>query len=62
MSPGSLTGTGVGQALAAILGALAVTGEYGTGMIRTTLAAVPRRTAMLTAKAADAIWPVRRCG
>jgi ABC-2 type transport system permease protein len=50
----TLTGTGAGQALAAILGALTVTGEYGTGMIRTTLAAVPRRTAMLTAKAAVA--------
>jgi ABC-2 type transport system permease protein len=50
----TLTGTGVGQALAAILGVLAVTGEYGTGMIRTTLAAVPRRTAVLTAKAAVA--------
>jgi ABC-2 type transport system permease protein len=48
----TLTGAGAGQALVAILGVLAVTGEYGTGMIRTTLAAVPRRTAMLTAKAA----------
>ena len=28
----TLTGTDVGQALAAIVGALAVTGEYGTGM------------------------------
>jgi ABC-2 type transport system permease protein len=50
----TLTGTGAGQSLAAILAVLAVTGEYGTGMIRTTLAAVPRRIAVLTAKAAVA--------
>ena len=48
----TLTGTDVGQALAAIVGVLAVTGEYGTGMIRSTLAAVPCRTAVLAAKAA----------
>jgi ABC-2 type transport system permease protein len=48
----SLTGTDVGQAVVAIVAVLAVTGEYAAGMIRTTLAAVPRRTVMLTAKAA----------
>jgi ABC-2 type transport system permease protein len=47
----SLTGTYLGQVLVAIIAVLAVTGEYATGMIRTTLAAVPRRSAMLTAKA-----------
>jgi len=47
----SLTGTDVGQAVVAVLAVVAVTGEYATGMIRTTLAAVPRRTVMLTAKA-----------
>ena len=47
-----LTGTDVGQAVVAIVAVLAVTAEYGTGMIRTTLAAVPRRTAVLAAKAA----------
>src|SRR3974377_2442276 len=31
-------------------GALIITGEYGTGMIRTTCAAVPRRRAVLAAK------------
>jgi len=35
----------------AVIAVLAVTGEYATGMIRTTLAAVPRRIVMLTAKA-----------
>jgi ABC-2 type transport system permease protein len=47
----SLTGTQAGQAVLAILATLAVTAEYGTGMIRTTLAAMPRRTAVLAAKA-----------
>ena len=48
----SLTGTDAGQAVAAIVAVLAVTAEYGTGMIRTTLAAMPLRTAVLAAKAA----------
>ena len=47
----SLTGTYLGQAVVAIVAVLAVTGEYGTGMIRTTLAAMPRRATMLAAKA-----------
>ncbi len=47
----SLTGTDIGQALVAILAVLAVTGEYTTGMIRTTLAAMPHRSMMLAAKA-----------
>jgi ABC-2 type transport system permease protein len=47
----SLTGADLGQVVVAVLAVLAVTGEYATGMIGTTLAAVPRRTAMLTAKA-----------
>jgi len=38
--------------LAGILGAIAVTGEYSTGMIRSTLTAVPVRGAVLAAKAA----------
>jgi ABC-2 type transport system permease protein len=46
----SLTGTDLGQAVVAVIAVIAVTGEYATGMIRTTLAAVPRRTVMLTAK------------
>ena len=40
------------QVTAVVLGALVVTGEYGTGMIRATLAATPRRGAVLAAKAA----------
>ncbi|MCW2935560.1 MAG: hypothetical protein JWM19_6522, partial [Actinomycetia bacterium] len=37
----SLTGADVGQAVVAVIAVLAVTGEYATGMIRATLAAVP---------------------
>ncbi|KQR37090.1 MULTISPECIES: ABC transporter permease subunit [Microbacterium] len=37
--------------LAGILGAISVTGEYSTGMIRSTLAANPRRGSVLAAKA-----------
>jgi len=48
----SLTGTYLGQAVVAIVAVLAVGGEYGTGMIRTTLAAMPRRATVLAAKAA----------
>jgi len=48
----SLTGVQLGQAVIAILAVLMIGGECGTGMIRTTLAAMPRRTAVLTAKAA----------
>jgi ABC-2 type transport system permease protein len=48
----SLTGVQFGQAVVAVLAVLAVSGEYGTGMIRTTLAAVPRRATVLAAKAA----------
>jgi ABC-2 type transport system permease protein len=48
----SLTGVELGQAVVAVLAVLAISGEYGTGMIRTTLAAMPRRTTVLAAKAA----------
>jgi ABC-2 type transport system permease protein len=48
----SLTGVYLGQAIAAVLGVLAISNEYGTGMIHVTLVAMPRRTAMLVAKAA----------
>lgn len=37
--------------VAGILGAMAITGEYSTGMIRSTLTAEPRRGAVLLAKA-----------
>jgi hypothetical protein len=39
------------QLVFSILGVMVVTGEYATGMIRTSLAAVPRRSRMLAAKA-----------
>lgn len=38
--------------IAGTIGALTITGEYGTGLIRTTLVAVPRRAELLAAKAA----------
>lgn len=48
----SLTGIDLGQAVVAVLAVLAVGGEYSTGMIRLTLAAMPRRLTVLSAKAA----------
>jgi ABC-2 type transport system permease protein len=48
----SLTGIEFSQAIVAILAVLMITGEYSTGMIRTTLTAVPRRFPVLAAKAA----------
>ena len=48
----SLTGILLGQAVVVILAVLAIGGEYSTGMIRTTFAAMPRRTTVLAAKAA----------
>jgi len=47
----SLTGVYLGQVVAALAGVLVIGGEYGTGMIRLTLAAVPRRGRLLAAKA-----------
>lgn len=46
-----LQGSNLAQLLIAILGVLFVTGEYGTGMIRSTLAAVPKRVPVVVAKA-----------
>jgi len=48
----SLMGIQVSQAIVAILAVLAISGEYSTGMIRTTLTAMPRRATALAAKAA----------
>lgn len=45
------SGLMLAQLAVAVLGVLAVTGEYSTGMIRSTLAAVPRRLPALWAKA-----------
>lgn len=52
-SPGSFITWGmmIAQVCAVIVGVLAVTSEYGTGMIRTTLAATPSRGRVLAAKA-----------
>jgi ABC-2 type transport system permease protein len=41
----------LGMLTIAVLGALLITGEYSTGMIRSTLAAVPTRVPVLAAKA-----------
>jgi ABC-2 type transport system permease protein len=48
----SLKGVVAGQAVAAMLGVLAVAGEYASGTMRTTLTAMPRRARGLAAKAA----------
>ena len=42
----------LGQLVIVVLGALTLTAEYSTGMIRTSLTAMPRRTVMYAAKAA----------
>jgi ABC-2 type transport system permease protein len=49
---GALTGISTVELLVAALGALAVTGEYTSGSVRLTLAAVPTRWPVLAAKAA----------
>ena len=48
----SLTGIPLGQAAVAVLAVLVMSGEYSSGMIRVTLAAMPRRITVLAAKAA----------
>jgi ABC-2 type transport system permease protein len=47
----SLSGVWFGQIAAAVLAVLVITSEYSTGMIRTSLAADPRRRTLLGAKA-----------
>ncbi|MDP9164557.1 MAG: ABC transporter permease subunit [Actinomycetota bacterium] len=47
----SLGGVNIAQLAVGVLGVLLVTGEYGTGMIKSTMAAVPRRLPVLRAKA-----------
>jgi ABC-2 type transport system permease protein len=47
----SLTGIQFGQAVVAILAVLMVSSEYSSGMMRVTLAAMPRREVVLAAKA-----------
>jgi len=45
------TGLAFGQIVVSVLGALVITGEYASGQIRSSLAAVPRRGHLLLAKA-----------
>lgn len=47
----SLEGMFLGQLVIVMLGALTITSEYSTGMIRTSLTAMPRRGTVYTAKA-----------
>ncbi|TWP37267.1 ABC transporter permease [Leekyejoonella antrihumi] len=49
----ALTGIDLGQAIIAVLAVLTVCEEYGAGMIRITLTAMPRRTVVLAAKAVN---------
>jgi ABC-2 type transport system permease protein len=46
----SLAGLAIGSLTLGILGVLAMSGEYGSGTIRSSLAAMPRRGVLLTAK------------
>ena len=48
----ALAGISLGLLLIGVLGVLAMTGEYSSGMIQATLAAVPNRPLVLAAKAA----------
>jgi ABC-type transport system involved in multi-copper enzyme maturation permease subunit len=48
----SLGGIHLSQIAVAVLGVLVISSEYGTGMIRTSLTAVPQRRLLLAAKAA----------
>ncbi|MCX5079457.1 ABC transporter permease [Streptomyces sp. NPDC001940] len=46
-----LAGIALGQLIVGVLGVLVVTGEYSSGAIRSTLAAIPDRSLLLAAKA-----------
>ena len=48
----SFAGLAIGQLVLGVLGVLAISTEFSSGMIRATLAAVPRRPLLLAAKAA----------
>lgn len=47
----STAGLNIAVLIAAVLGSLIITGEYSTGMIRSTFTAAPRRTGAFAAKA-----------
>ena len=51
----SLVGVDLGQAIVAMLGVLVISEEYSTGMIRTTLSAIPRRIMVLATKVVNLI-------
>jgi ABC-2 type transport system permease protein len=58
----SLTGIYLSQAIVVVFAAAAMSGEYSTGMIRVTFAAMPRRVTVLAAKAAVITGPVLAAG
>jgi ABC-2 type transport system permease protein len=58
----SLTGVQLGQAVVAMLAVTAIGGEYGTGLLGTTLMAMPRRGSLLVAKGLVVIGPVMVAG
>lgn len=47
----ALAGLAIGSLVLGVLGVLAISGEYGSGTMRSTLAAVPRRETLFAAKA-----------
>jgi ABC-2 type transport system permease protein len=51
----SLTGIYIGQTVIAVLAVLAISEEYGTGMISATLSATPRRLVVLASKATNLV-------
>ena len=55
----ALSGVHVGQLAIGVLGVLLISGEYSTGMIRSTFLAVPRRLPVLWAKAS--VYAVVTC-
>jgi ABC-2 type transport system permease protein len=57
-----LTGIQLGQAPVAVLAVLVVGGEYSTGLIETTVLAMPRRPIILAAKAAVLTLPIMAAG
>ena len=58
----SLTGIYLSQAIVAILAVLAISGEHGSGMLRLTFTAMPRRITVLAAKAVTLSVPVLAAG
>ena len=52
----AILGAPFGQIVVAVLGALVITGEYSSGQIRSSLAAVPRHTVMTIACSGPRRW------